>query len=577
MKMLKWNISRSSISFKLILGIILILLPLIGFLIYNVFYSINIVHNQVSQSYKNTVTFYMQQLDNNMRNTELYLANLAGSNGDVIIMESSQQNDERALAKSRVFLKMSSDVAMYDVDEMFIFSDATKDFMEVNNTNNNAYIENFGFEDYVKNMLENQANADDYSRHWFYIRYLNQYYFVYIFQSDNVYFGAWINAGKILSQLKPLDAKQRSTMLFISDNGTPLEKAAFISANKIKLDVGKNSYRISGTKQKYLVVGQESSCGDYSLEGLIPDDEILQNLPYLRIAATAISIASLLLIPIAILFLRKSLLKPLSNITTAMKYVQSGDFEYRIGEGRTSDEFKIVNNTFNQMSSQIKMLKINIYEEQINKQKAELNRLHLQINPHFFLNSLNIIYSLAETKNYKLIQEMTLCLVKYFRYIAKSNMELVVLKDELQHIENYLHIQKLRHPDGTNYALHVQENLTNAKIPPLLIQTFIENSIKYAVSLDHPLFISVEIGSDTAKPDTHMQIIIRDNGDGFPETVLEQLNSGRQVVYSEKEHIGIWNAQQRLNLTYGNNSTLRFSNSTAPSGAVTTISLPVEY
>lgn len=70
----------------------------------------------------------------------------------------------------------------------------------------------------------------------------------------------------------------------------------------------------------------------------------------------------------------------------------------RIPEYQTSEEFEIVNQRFNSMMSQIEALKIDIYEERLSKQKTELQHLQLQLNPHFFLNSLNIIYNFAQEK-----------------------------------------------------------------------------------------------------------------------------------------------------------------------------------
>ncbi len=69
---------------------------------------------------------------------------------------------------------------------------------------------------------------------------------------------------------------------------------------------------------------------------------------------------------------------------------------------------------FNAMMSEVERLRINVYEEQLNKQKEELQRLQLQVNPHFFLNTLNIIYNLAKVKNYELILDMTMSLIRIF-------------------------------------------------------------------------------------------------------------------------------------------------------------------
>ena len=225
----------------------------------------------------------------------------------------------------------------------------------------------------------------------------------------------------------------------------------------------------------------------------------------------------------------------------------------------TSDEFRMVNHTFNGMMEQIQELRIHVYEEQLNKQKAELQHLQLQINPHFFMNSLNIIYNLALVKNYALIQEMAISLVQYFRYMFRSNLTFLPLKDELQHIRNYIRIQELRFPDQLAFETSAPEFLLSARIPPLVIQTFVENSIKHAVSSEGPVAIAVRVDLDDNREAPMIVIEVRDWGSGFTEEVLREIRAGNRIVDAQGgEHIGIWNVRRRLGLLYGDRSDIQF-------------------
>jgi two-component system sensor histidine kinase YesM len=258
-----------------------------------------------------------------------------------------------------------------------------------------------------------------------------------------------------------------------------------------------------------------------------------------------------------------------------MKRIQQGDIEVRIEPYDTSEEFQIVNSTFNKMMEQIHELKINIYEEKINRQKAELQHLQLQINPHFFLNSLNIIHTLARGKNFELIQEMTLCLIQYFRYMFRSNLTFVSLKDELQHVRNYVRIQELRFPESLSYKLNVPDFLLNKPVPPLIIHTFIENSIKYVISRDEEIHLSVNIELiDDRSVLPSFKIIIKDNGNGFKEEVLSELRAGNRIADEQGEHIGIWNVQRRLSLLYKGHAKFFVGNS-EPKGAFIEMILPL--
>src|SRR5690606_16872282 len=116
----------------------------------------------------------------------------------------------------------------------------------------------------------------------------------------------------------------------------------------------------------------------------------------------------------------------------------------RVEMGESSEEFQMLGQSFNSMMDEIQTLRINVYEEQISKQKEELQRLQLQVKPHFFLNTLNIIYNLAKVKSYERVQEMTISLINYFRFMFRSNTSFVMLHEDLEHTRNFLRIHSLR-------------------------------------------------------------------------------------------------------------------------------------
>lgn len=229
---------------------------------------------------------------------------------------------------------------------------------------------------------------------------------------------------------------------------------------------------------------------------------------------------------------------------------------------------------FNAMMSEVERLRINVYEEQLNKQKEELQRLQLQVNPHFFLNTLNIIYNLAKIKNYDLILDMTMSLIEYFRFMFRSNTSFVPLKDELEHTRNYLKIQNLRFPEKLKWTIHSPDYLLDVPIPPLVIQSFVENSIKHAVTLDEPLIIEVQIEFLIEEHGSRMKISIRDTGPGFKKDILEKLQAGRSVENERGEHTGIWNVERRLRLLYGEVASIVYDNDLHTFGAKIEIIVP---
>jgi two-component system sensor histidine kinase YesM len=109
-------------------------------------------------------------------------------------------------------------------------------------------------------------------------------------------------------------------------------------------------------------------------------------------------------------------------------------------------------------------LKINVYEEMMKAQEAEFKHLQAQINPHFYLNSLNVIYSLSSLGENRLVERMTEHLADYFRFITRAHRDSITVEEELEHIRNYLEIQSLRFPEKLAYRIDLPEELRTCRL-----------------------------------------------------------------------------------------------------------------
>jgi two-component system, sensor histidine kinase YesM len=571
-----FNIPKNSIRFKLVVGLLTVMLPVIAFLIYNNFYAIKVVHNQVAESYKNMMSLYMNQIDSNLDAVDTYLINLQASETDLQIMLYSKNEEKYSLAKMRLSNKIKNDIAMYkSIDSIFIYSISKQDFVG-SGDGAYSYNEARGIREFIADSCsELQELKKPQIPNWYVKKLGKEYYLIRILKMGDIYVGSWASVKRLLVPLEMINIGQNGTSLLASEQGEPMMNEQLVLDNSLNLNLDFNEYHLIGNKNRYLFVGEKSLKGNFSLIALVPDNEILQKLPYFQSIITIISALLILLLPVSLLLLRRIIIVPLRKMLTAMKRIQEGDLEARIEPYATSEEFKVVNKTFNKMMGQIQDLKINVYEEKINRQKAELQHLQLQINPHFFLNSLNIIHALASTRKFDLIQEMTLCLIKYFRYMFKSNLSFLPLKDELQHVQNYIRIQELRFSECLSYNLEVPDYLLDTMVPPLIIHTFIENSIKYAVSMDEQVHLSVSIQLVNSDEGEHFfKIQIKDTGEGFKEEVLTELLAGNRIVDEHGEHIGIWNVQRRLSLLYKGRAYLCVGNAES-GGAVVEITLPL--
>ncbi len=176
--------------------------------------------------------------------------------------------------------------------------------------------------------------------------------------------------------------------------------------------------------------------------------------------------------------------------------------------------------------------------------KAELQSLRAKINPHFLYNSLNSIASLASIDSKK-TEQMALSLSDFFKYsINREEKQTNPLAEELQAVETYLKIEKVRFGERLTYFVECPESLIAVQIPLLLIQPLIENAVKHGISKllenGEVRVIVSELGSEK------ISIRVCDNGPGFPDGPM----SG----------FGIRNTHERLQLIYGNSASLNWQN-----------------
>ena len=175
---------------------------------------------------------------------------------------------------------------------------------------------------------------------------------------------------------------------------------------------------------------------------------------------------------------------------------------------------------------------------------------------------------------------MSLYLSTYFRYTLKNESPFVSLGEELDHVKNYLKIQKIRYPYHLEVTVTSSADLDCIQIPPLTIQPFVENAVKYAVNMDRVTHLQVLAEKEVLPSGPHLVIHISDDGPGFSPAVLSALQKGKSLENdlsgpAVRQRIGILNVQQRFLLFYEDSAQIRFYN-THPQGATVELSIPLE-
>lgn len=227
----------------------------------------------------------------------------------------------------------------------------------------------------------------------------------------------------------------------------------------------------------------------------------------------------------------------------------------KINETRAREKIKLMHEAMNRA------------EVENTLRMAEFKNLQDQIKPHFLFNTLNTIRGLIILNENEKALDTLYSLSGLLRYNFSNREDLITLGDEMNYVNNYLSIQKARFGEKLQVIIDMEPELLDLPLPCLTLQPLVENAC------NHGLENSEEGGliSITArKTGTDMEISVTDNGPGFPEDVLQQLNSyfrgeasGVQAVHSPGSgaSIGLRNVHRRLQLyfsgSYGLNITSR--------------------
>ncbi|MDL2302164.1 histidine kinase [Lachnospiraceae bacterium OttesenSCG-928-D06] len=320
---------------------------------------------------------------------------------------------------------------------------------------------------------------------------------------------------------------------------------------------------------EYFVVGSRVNTTNLYMYMLIPNRQFAQ-LRISQVMLLLILIIACMSIPFIYFLLKKKLSSPINHLVVTMDEIKNGNMDVIIEDVYQIEEFENVYGTFHDMMAEIKELRIETYEKEIEKQRAELQYLQLQIKPHYYLNGLKTLNALCIQQKYNEMQDLIIGISKHLRYMFRDISMLVTLEEELEHVRKYLELQTLVSSIPFEYVLDVEPTVFAYKVPPFTIQTFIENSFKYGNKNGEKLKLVVKGVELETENGNFLDLTIRDNGLGYPEVLLASLNRKEPEVY-DSQHIGIVNLKARSRLLYELDTEYVFMNN---GGAISEIIIP---
>jgi len=545
------------------------LVVLVFFILFYNFYSVWIFQQQIDESNRRTITIYANGIESLLKNTDAYMLNIMANSPEFKMM-AEKDSDINVFSWSYTLLdNMKKQLLVNsDIKGFFLYSEANSQLLSAIRSDVDI-TQRSNLEGYMNSILHHMEEL--LSIRWTPIQVDQKYYLLHIMGFNKVYIGTLIDFDDITINMEELGSEDDYTVVYYAD-GMALSQINWIEQAGINMsDYTKGSK--SGASGKYWTYTRDLAAADAGIAAFIERRNFLQGLSVFQLFIFYLSVLTILLIPFYYLKMRKAILRPLDSITATIRRVGEGHYEPIPSQKYRYEEFVQMGQTFNNMMEQIRHLKIESYERQLEKQHAQLQYLQLQIQPHFFLNCLKSIYAMAENGETQEVQEMILGLSEYFRYIFRDNQKTIPVKDELSHVRDYILLQKLNKSIQPVCNIDVDPRVLAYEIPPLSIQTFVENAVYHGAIPDILLKIHITLTLLEGEDGNFLDITVSDNGTGFPPEVLEDINKPRNQVYRD-DHVGIHNVRLRIKNIYGSDAELFFYNS--GKGAVSEIILPVK-
>ncbi len=550
--------TKVSISSKkqIIHIMMIVVIPLLTILvIYNI-YTVKRTNDRVFESSINTIYLYQQTLENDLHNIENFMVALSANDSSYRYLHTKLNPYEANAYTYNIIDKYRDIMLSYPmIGGMFIYTDENQLYRDLYSYTY-SYGEKKDIKDFLRNLTKTKGNYGTLG--WFSKKTGDKYYLFRILGKGGLYIISMVDFDKII---KPQDSKGRPKdgfLLYSTNSGDAITMIDKVRAEDIDLKKKTESYYITGSGQDYFTTQNYSDYAKINLVYLEPYHGILQTLDVVLLGLLIASVLFVLIIPALFYLLEHSYFQPFQRLLDTMNRIKSGDLEARMVDNYRINEFQVLSATFNEMVMQIKNLTIQSYEKELEKQQVQLQYLQLQIKPHFYLNCLKSICGMAQEKKYMQIQEMIIELSGYLRYMLSNNARLVPLAEELKSVNNYISLQQMSVSSPPVCQVNIGEQLMDFQIPPLSILTFVENSVKYGVCHERQLIIKIKAVLLETEQDRYVNITISDNGNGFPEKILEELN--QEKVSYESGHMGIANVKHRFGLIYHNKSTFYFSN-----------------
>lgn len=275
-----------------------------------------------------------------------------------------------------------------------------------------------------------------------------------------------------------------------------------------------------------------------------PKRDFYQSILHLKRLILIVQIAVTLFALFLSYIISRRIVEPIHKLQEKLNDFGIGDELKPVYLKNIGDEIQELENTYNEMIERITELVRKNNEEKIEQRKLQLIALQAQINPHFLYNTLDTIIWIAKIKKQKEIEDLAMALTGFFRISLHKGDKYILVRDEIEFVNNFVKIQQIRFPNKFEINYDIQEDTGSCRILKIIIQPFVENAIKHGIGPKNGMGHITERGY---KKDEDLIFEVIDDGVGFDEHTKKQKagENGGLNGY------GVKNVHERIQLEYG--------------------------
>jgi two-component system sensor histidine kinase YesM len=305
--------------------------------------------------------------------------------------------------------------------------------------------------------------------------------------------------------------------------------------------------------------------------GMIPQEQLTRDMKSITTFIIILIVAVCMVVALVALYFTGKVTKPITQMMRLMRQVETGDFNVNM-EIASKDELGKLSESFNVMVKKLDNSMKMLFENQRKLRKAELRALEAQINPHFLYNTLDSVCWLARTERNDEIINTVVALTKLLRIGLSHGDEIITIGNEVEHVNNYLIIQKMRYRRKFDYRIEVPEDIKDYKILKLILQPLAENALYHGIK-NKPERGTITIHAE--KNTNSIEFRVADTGIGMSQKQIQELESGLADKDSAKaEGVGLKNVDERMKIYFGEQYGLSFQSKQGV-GTVVTFKIPI--